>query len=82
MLHASAAHQDIHAWGMLCAVIGTPGIGKSVFAWWFIRCLAALGFTVVYRAEKASESLLCKDRRVLAGPHSAFKYLQEDTNTW
>ena len=67
---------------MCYAVIGTPGIGKSVFAWWFIRCLAARGFTVIYRQEKESESLMCKDGRVLAGKHDAFDYLCDDANTW
>lgn len=63
-------------------MIGTPGIGKSVFAWWFIRELVALGFTVIYQKEKSARSYLCKDGRVLAGTHDAFDNLSEDANTW
>ena len=68
---------------MCCAVIGTPGIGKSVFAWWFIRCLSTWGFTVIYRQETNLKSLMCKtDGSVLAGGHDAFDDLCGDAKTW
>jgi hypothetical protein len=63
-------------------VIGTPGIGKSVFAWWFIRCLAALGCPVVYCKEKTKKNYLCKGGSVLVGSDDAFDYLLQDANTW
>ena len=68
---------------MCCAVIGTPGIGKSVFAWWFIRCLVVLGHRVIYRKENSSDSYLYQyGEDVKVGCHAAFQHLDSDVKTW